>query len=417
MLPSQLTAGHFKSYPPEARHLATSRLSLLQALPPAFVPLLLREIIAYDWKFPAERQSLEAQLAYLASLSDPQRRQALMGFAKLNLSSKLEQFDWVNLPAQFSEQLSAELWATHQIDAFHAAAVDYVQKVDMASPPAPLPVPRLGIVIVGQGVAKSAFPLFRKLRPQGAYFTQVKPEGGVKALLEVVTARATAHPVPFGHWYIEGGAHEPIDCAGLSSVAYQSLQPVRAALLKKMEKEIQSGTGGPEALRTMLAQLRPEEVGFTALNATSQVGPCAGGNEAVMNHFQLSVLTEGSGTQIFSTTFVQWAARELWRRAQPLTILVRYAPRQRERPMNEMIAAPRDGQLSLEMDPDGSLLDADMGAYLTRINQQRLAGAAQSTFLTWFENHSEAVAIGPTMPRGTVSDSPIDLTELLRQMA
>jgi len=54
------------------------------------------------------------------------------------------------------------------------------------------------------------------------------------------------------------------------------------------------------------------------------------GGDAVLNRFQLSVLTEGSGTQIYSTTFVQWAARELLRRAQPLTLLARFAPRLRE---------------------------------------------------------------------------------------
>ncbi len=40
----------------------------------------------------------------------------------------------------------------------------------------------------------------------------------------------------------------------------------------------------------------------------------------MLNRFQLSLLTEGSGTQVFATTFVQWAAREALRRAQPLTV-------------------------------------------------------------------------------------------------
>jgi hypothetical protein len=47
------------------------------------------------------------------------------------------------------------------------------------------------------------------------------------------------------------------------------------------------------------------------------------------------------------------------------------------------------------------------------MNQQRLSGADQSSFLVWFENHSEAVAIGPAMPRGTESTTPTDLRELL----
>src|SRR5256885_4645296 len=64
---------------------------------------------------------------------------------------------------------------------------------------------------------------------------------------------------------------------------------------------------GPEALRTHLAQLRPADLGL------AKVG------DAVLDRFQVKILTEGSGTQIFSTTFAQWTAREALRRAQPLT--------------------------------------------------------------------------------------------------
>ena len=91
----------------------------------------------------------------------------------------------------------------------------------------------------------------------------------------------------------------------------------------------------------------------------------------MLNRFQLSLLTEGSGTQVFATTFVQWAAREALRRAQPLTLFARFAPRQRENPMNELLS---EAQRRPELDPQGSLVDADMGAYYTWLNQQRLSG-------------------------------------------
>src|SRR5262249_9701500 len=126
--------------------------------------------------------------------------------------------------------------------------------------------------------------------------------------------------------------------------------------------------------------------------------------------FQMKVLTEGSGTQIFSTTFAQWAARETLRRAQPLTLLVRFAPRQRQRPMNELLAVSAQ---KAELDPAGSLLDGDMGAYYNWINQQRLSGSEQSAFIAWFEDHNQAVAIGPAVPRGTVSHAPASLQQIL----
>lgn len=402
MLPAQLKAEAFKNYPPLARQLATDSIELFQQLPLTFVALLLRELISYDWKFPAERKDMDRQLAYLGPLAQAQRKKLMAPFASLDINSQLEHFDWVNSPAVFSEQLTAHLWATHQMDAIHDAAEGYLHQLNVASPAEPPPVPRLGMAVIGKGVKENKYRLFRKLRPHGVYFNRIKPENGLRMLMEKVEARASVHPVPYGHWYIDGGTKENVNEQELACVAYDSLEPVRTNLLNKMEKAIQTGIGGPEALRTMMAKLRPDEVGLSDAP-----------DRSVLNHFQVSVLTEGSGTQIFSTTFVQWTAREALRRAQPVTVLSRYAPRQLQRPMNELISGK---QRSVEYDPEGSLIDADMGAYYTWLNQQRLSGAAQSSFLVWFEDHSEAVAISPTLPRGTHSDSEIDLKTLLNQL-
>jgi hypothetical protein len=138
-----------------------------------------------------------------------------------------------------------------------------------------------------------------------------------------------------------------------------------------------------------------------------------GMGEGALNRFQLSVLTEGSGTQIYSTTFVQWAARELLRRAQPLTLLARFAPRLREQSIKDLLAQERQKP---QLDPEGSLRDGDMGAYYTWLNQQRLSGADQSRFLVWFEDHTEAVAIGPGMKAGSESNEQMGLQELVNRV-
>ncbi len=169
-----------------------------------------------------------------------------------------------------------------------------------------------------------------------------------------------------------------------------------------MRNIMQQGAG-PETLRSMLAQMQPEDLGLSGA-----------GNEAILNRFQVTLLTEGSGTQLFSTTFVQWSAREVLRRAQPLTLFARFAPRQREQSMRELLAGTQQKPIP---DPEGSLIDADIGAYYTWINQQRLAGSEQSSFLVWFEDHSEALAVAPGLPRGTESNNPVDLHQLLTQIA
>lgn len=400
MLPDQLTAESFAAYPPEARKLATRNIEILRRLPLAFVPLLLRELIVYDWKFPAERVDLDRQFAYLGSLSAAAFRAEMARFADLKLKHELEQIDWVNSPAIFSEQLSAHLWATHQIDTFSSAAVEYVAKATAFAPDPALATHRLAIAVIGQGVATSEYRLFRKLRPHGVYYTQVKSAGGVRALVDAVQARAAAHPAPYAHWYIDGGV--PLGARdGVTSVSWQALSAPRAALQSRMQKTYEAPVFDPEAFRTMLAQIKPEEIGFAGADGT-------------LSRFQLSLLTEGSGTQVFSTTFVQWAAREALRRAQPLTLLIRFAPRQRERQMNELLA---EHQRPADFDPAGSLIDGDMGAYYTWINQQRLAGAEQARFLAWFEDHGEAVAVGPGLQAGGRSAQAVELAELAGRLA
>ena len=397
MLPSDLKPEQFNGYPPQARKLVTGHVAVLRRLPLSFLPSLLREAIEYDFKFPAERRALEKELANLDSLSADQLKGWLQGFAQIRISSQLEHSDWINTPAQFVEQLSSYLWTTHQLDAFRAAALAYAERLRAAVPPEKPPVARLGITIIGQSVIANSEPLFRKLRPHGAYFRAVKPENGVQLLLNLVAARAKAHPAPYAHWYIDGGqaaAHDP----ALTCVSYRALEPVRAALSGKIRAEIERPGMGPENLRTVLAQLRPADLGL------------ANSADVVLDRFRVKMLTEGSGTQIFSTTFAQWTAREVLRRAQPLTLLVRFAPRQRQKPMNEMLSASRE---VAELDPLGSLIDADMGAYYNWLNLQRLPGAEQSSFLVWFEDHNEAIAIGPTLPRGTESTAVTGLEQLL----
>jgi hypothetical protein len=396
MTPRQLTPASFAAYPPEARELATKQLTLLQRLPLVFLPLLLRELIVYDWKFPSERAELDRQFAWLSNLSPAEFDTALSSFARLKLTPALDQTDWVNNPAIFSEQLSAHLWSTHQIDSFRAAAVDYVQK--SSSTDASLPTHRLGIAVIGQGTDRSQSPLFKKLRPQGTYFSQVEPGPGLQVLLDAVVARAKAHPQPYAHWYIDGGTALPSP-AVVTQVSYAALAPLRTTLQSRMQKAYEAPVFDPEAFRTMLAQIKPDDAGLAS---------------NVLNRFQLSLLTEGSGTQVFATTFVQWAAREALRRAQPLTMLTRFAPRQREKQMNELLA---EHQRTPELDPEGSLVDADMGAYYNWLNQQRLPGDKQAAFLAWFENHGEAVAIAPSFERGKRSDTPIDLARLIEQLA
>lgn len=386
MLPSQLTAESFAEYPPEARALAVQHLATIQRMPEIFAALLMREIRGYDWLFPAERRAIEDQFSWLESLQSAEFDRALQGFKVNGLPADLQRIDWVRKPEEYLGALTAALWSTHQMDGFRATARVYADSWRKAHPePQPI-APRLAVVVLGSELRNPEYPLFRKLRTHGVFVPKMDDDGWT-TIVQAIAARAAKYPDPLGHWYIDGGARDPQVDPKLASVVWGELDGVRAAMLARMQSVIRSGHGGPEELRTMMAETTPHQVALP-------------GADDALNRFRLSILAEGSGTQIFSTSFVQWTAREALRRAQPVTMLVRFQPRQRQLPMNDLLAGAGDRNAP---DPAGSLIDADMGAYYTWIDQQRLTGADQSAFLAWSEAHGQAVIVGPMAPRGAVA--------------
>ena len=395
MTPVQLTAETYANYPPAARQVAIDHIVMLRQLPLSFLPSLLHELIEYDYKFPVERTQFDRQLVTLTALHSTQRAEWFDAFERIQTTPAQAAMDWVGRPTDFMEVFSAFLWQTHQMNAFRAAATDYGERLQVALPPVPPVMRRLGVAIIGQGATQAEEPLFAQLRSHGTLFTHVDPTDGLSHLLMAAEARARQHPAPYAHWYIDGGT--PLPHAGvLTAVSYSQLAPVRTALLADIQREVSKAGMGPEALRDHLVHLTPAKLGMHG--------------DDVLDRFQLKVLTEGSGTQVFSTTFAQWTTREALRRAEACTTLVRFAPRQRQRPMNELLSI---GDAIPELDPQGSLVDADMAAYYHWINQQRLSGAQQGSFLVWFEGQQQALAISPSLPRKTSSNTKITLNGLI----
>lgn len=395
MLPASLTSDSFRQYPPQARALAVLYLDILRRMPLGLLPSVLQELIDYDHNFPAQRTALQAEFGYLSNLSTVQLNQTFQEFAQLHISEEQSRLDWVNQPLAFTEAFSAYLWSTRQMNAFQQAAAAYGDRLHGAVPAQKPPIPRLGIAVIGADVTSYPHALFERLRPHGTFFSNIQPAGGLEYLLAAARLRAEAHPIPYGHWYVDGGSASGLNAA-LTCVSYDALRPARMALLDKIQHEVSRPGTGPESLRNYLAHLQPQEIGLSG--------------DGILDRFQMKLLTDGSGTQIFSTTFAQWAAREVLRRAAAITLLVRFAPRQRQRPMNELLS---NKQTVLELDPVGSLVDADMAAYYHWVNQQRLPGHAESVFLVWFEGHNQALAISPTLPQGAESKSSLNLSSLL----
>jgi hypothetical protein len=422
-----IQSADFDSYPPQARQFGQEHLEVLNGLPFPLASAVLRQICRYDWLFPAEQQELAGQLQLLAATPTPP---AVAAFARITLSpngAKLADTAWARDPVAISETLTADLWATGQIDNFRAAASELPRAEQTFTPSAP----RLVAVAISSECTTSSADqiLFERLRPNGCVFTNVHADSTLDPLFAALKKRASAHPSPYGHWYVDGDAAlapaQPFDriAEGTAPVVldYSSLHDARRNLLALMNAVIQGKPvqypgmpdflrryeetqPGPEALRTRLFHLTPDDLGI----APAHPSPAAD----LLAHFQCEVLGQGSGTQIYSTVFIQWVAREILRRAQPTTLLLRFTPRSTQLPLDQadqLLA----GNKNPPSDPQGSLVDADMGTFYTWLNLQRLPGAEQSSFLAWHQGSSTAFLAGPTITRGVASSTPVNIEDLL----
>jgi hypothetical protein len=391
-----LTGASFAAYPPEGRQLAVSNLSALRQIPVALLPVFLVDLKVYDWKFPIEQQEIVKRIEFAGATPS-----SLAGFRSITIPSALDNPEKVDDPQRFLAEMTAYLWSSLQMDAYRAAANQFVSRFTATAEPAPPVLPRLVMICIGRDAPAPDTPLFQKLRKFGQVRTRLHSEDAAEAMVNVLRQRAENHPAEYSHWYVDGGDALPnVAESGMSRILYPALAPLNGQILARMKFCIESGAG-PEVMQRQLAELaeRPPSGDF-------------GFSDPRLQHFAVSLLTEGSGTQIFSTSFVQWAIREILRRAQPVTLLARFAPRQRQKPFNAMVAAAAN---VTDPDPEGSLIDAEMSAYYAYLELMRLPDGGNSSFVVWFENHSQALIIGPTISVGTVSDSSISMSELLSQ--
>jgi len=173
----------------------------LQGLPLAYVPnLFARGHRIRLQVFPPNAKRWRKN-RHLSSLSSEQTKIWFQAFAQTGYPPNLRN-PMGQRTSAFVENLSAHLWTTHQLDAFrmrprlrrslHALYIRNNQSSSTASPS------------IGQGVVSAEEPLFRKFAAPRRIFQQRQPEGGLDSL-KAVADRGQEAPIPYGHWYVDGG--------------------------------------------------------------------------------------------------------------------------------------------------------------------------------------------------------------------
>ncbi len=401
MRPDQLRPEDFGSYAPQAREFAIAHLALLQQLPITICPSFLQQVQQFDTSFPAEQGALRRQCDALTHLPPDQLGALLKPFQEIRVPAELEASEWIQAPAVFIQNLSSHLWASGQLDRFRAASVRLFEAV----PPASEAVDRLTMIVVGRDAPASAQVQFKKLHRKGVLLTGLQTEAMSSQIFEAFRKHAAQSDEPYAHWYVDGGEPWPEaygKIAGAIAVNYPQLDPVRVRTLQAMEQIVKRGNADAEVMHARLTLKNAKDLDTDAVTT-----------DPVLRRFYTELFTESSGPQIFSTTFVQWTGRELARRAQPRTLLLRYAPRQRYRQFNELLHETTPAS----MDPEGSLRDAEMGAYYTWVEMNRITTAGKGVLVVWREGTSQAVMIAKGAAAGTECSTSLTLEQALQSFA
>jgi hypothetical protein len=372
------------------------------------VPLaavMMQQIARADRLFPIERSELDRTLQSLIPPRTAPAEQAVRMFAALRLSPELQREDWRADPAGFVERMTAELWSTGQIGSFRDAAKLLGPSRLTAEQGTSKLDSRFVVIVLDPRLctANEAPILFRKLRPYGTFFPNAVDYRGMETLERWIGARASRNPAPYAHWKISGDRWNEPSSTAVVSFSYDGLKAARQRVLALFNGARNTAvSGGPEGLRQQFLHLTPEQIGLKSIE------------DPILRTFAMSIFTEGSGTQLYSTTFVQWSIREALRRAQPRSLLARFTPRSEPASIDFRITHP---SLDLATDGAGSLVDAEMGAYLSYLNLMRLPDSEHARFLIWHEGYGQALAIGSGMPQGTESTAAMKLEKILEILA
>lgn len=171
-----------------------------------------------------------------------------------------------------------------------------------------------------------------------------------------------------------------------TGLSYERLLPYRDELMRALYQKIQSGVESPQAFAAYARSLRiaPPDGALT---------PAAD----VLRTFVRDVLLTGNGTLFVNNTFVEWAAVQALRRAQPRLLLIRYGVRDRLKPFSSLLlfSQPRESdRIPLIEDPVGSFIDVEQLSYYVWLNAEKSAAyRGRTLYLFLAEGLDEMLAI------------------------
>jgi hypothetical protein len=414
----------------EAAALARDHAEMLRRLPATVHAFILVEMLKWPTLFPAERRYQRALVEHLSGVAAADLVQLSAGIAKVEGEAALSRIGERD-PARFQDLAQAALRRPSLVPVWRREVDQFFQQIDpllesrLYPPDSPR---RLVVQLYSRDIAVQPEKLWSRFRARGTRIPLtldgVKNRDGFLRALFGAGAEDRKGSL-FGRlqddaafaatdgWIVESHAalHDlvlqtPRDAGAdpraanreprtatlsLTGLSYERLLPYRDVLMRALFSKVQTGVESPQA--------------FAAYARSLTLAPEPGAlpnPDAIVQAFVRDVLLTGNGTLFVNNTFVEWAAVQALRRAQPRLLVTRYGVRDKLKPFSSLLlfSQPRTSdRIPLIEDPLGSFIDVEQLSYYVWLQAEKNAAYRGKTlYLFLAESQDELLAIRSDIP-------------------
>jgi hypothetical protein len=400
----------------DAAALARSHNDLLARLPGTLSAFILVELQKWSLLFPPEQRYQRTLLEHLSRIPRGELEQSAAGISRVEAEAGVNKIGERN-PVRFQDEAQSLLRRRGLFVAWRGEVDGFFQTIDPALEkqlyPADAPR-RLIVQIYGREIAAERDRMWARFKRTGlrvplnlegaadtnaflaALFGASTDPDALPALLNaawIIEAHQALHALCDGDARLITSAEatavkKSSRYEGLTGLSYDRLRPYRNDLTRTLNAKIQSGVESPQAFAAYTRSLKLPAPAGTLLRS-----------DDVLLAFLRDVLLSGNGTMIVNNTFVEWAAAQALRRAQPRMLVTRFGVRDKLKPFSSMImfsqARPTDHQPVVQ-DPAGSFIDVEQLSYYVWVNAEKNpAYRGKTLYLFLAEGVDEMLAIGP----------------------
>jgi len=400
----------------DAAVLAREHGELLARLPATVQAFVLVELQKWPALFAAEQRYQRALLLQLSRGEPSDLVEILRDIARVEEDAGIGRIARSD-PARFQDDAQALLRRRRLTIPWRSAVDRLFQRIapgidaELYPPDAPR---RLIVQIYGSSIAVQPGNIWSRFKGSGVQvpldLTAARsPQeflaalfGGSGASAEPAFFRAAHEAVgrdPLELWMIE--SHEALHAlwdprsigaaAPLTALSYDRLAGYRSDLMRALYSKIQSGVDSPQAFAAYARSLRiPPRPGTLSLDSD------------LLQAFVRDTLLSGNGTLFVNNTFVEWAAAQALRRAQPRILITRFGVRDKFKPFASMLLfsqARATDRVAAQADPAGSFVDVEQLSYYVWLNAEKSAAyRGRTLYLFLAEGVDRMLAIRSDKP-------------------